>query len=91
MHLRIQMSPTLSTSPMFTIVMLMFLCKVGGEMELLLELCKCMPSIWSIGYLQPNLNFRYKTNVGNPHNNVFDLYFCWIKPYHSYNPKTNTP
>ncbi len=34
----------LGTSPVFTIVMLVSLCKVGGEMELLLELCNHMPS-----------------------------------------------
>jgi hypothetical protein len=85
------MSPTLSTSHVLTIVMLMSLCKVGDEMELSLELCKCMPSTWSIGYLQPNLHSGYKTIVGNLHSNVSDLCFYWIKPYHSHNPKTNRP
>ncbi len=91
MHLGILMSPTVIISPIFTILILMFLCKVGGEMELLLELCKCMPSIWSISYLQPNLNSGYKTIVGNLFSNVSNLCFCWIKPYHNHIPKTNRP
>jgi hypothetical protein len=38
------MSPALGISPIFAIAMSMSLCKVGGEVELLLELCNCMPS-----------------------------------------------
>jgi hypothetical protein len=75
------MSLVLGTSFVFTIVMLVSLCEVGDEMELLLELCNRMPSIWSIVYPQPNCNSGCKTIMGNFDSNVSALYFYWIKPY----------
>jgi hypothetical protein len=38
------MFPILGSSFILKIVMLVSLCKVGGEMDLLVKLCNCMPS-----------------------------------------------
>ncbi len=85
----IKMSPIISNLVVLTIIEPSFLCKVGGEIKLLLKLCTCSPLMLFILHFHPNMHFGHKPIACDFDNNIFNLSFYWTKSYHIHNTKSN--